>query len=214
MSWGFVFAGVALVPLLGWLLERAGAPVPFFGAVGLVAVGLAVVGWRWGSGAWAPWWWPVPWVLTVVGVPLSLADARHRRLPDVLTLPAYPAMAVAVGLAAVGGGGPAVVVDALAGAAVFGGAHWAVHRMGRMGAGDVKLAGVLGAVLGVLGWVSLVFAAVAAAGLSAALAVRLRAAAGGGGPPVRCGVPHGPALILATWTCAVFPGLGSGVVPS
>jgi len=27
------------------------------------------------------------------GVPLALADLRHLRLPDVLTLPAYPAFA-------------------------------------------------------------------------------------------------------------------------
>ncbi|WP_326833904.1 A24 family peptidase [Amycolatopsis rhabdoformis] len=261
MSWGFVVAGAAVVPLLVWLLKKADAPVSVVGAVGLVVGGLVVVAWRWGSGAWAPWWWPVPWLLTVVGGPLSLADVRHRRLPDVLTLPAYPAMAAAVALGALTGGGPAILTDAAAGALVFGGAHLAVHRAlpGRMGAGDVKLAGVLGAVLGVLGWASTAFAAVAAAAMSAALGVRLQAAArtprtaglGGvarlsaiveseapawssapdappkpAGPstpnrpltparrPLHHGVPHGPALLLATWICAVFPGAASGVAPS
>lgn len=273
-----VVAGAVVVPLLVWSVKRAGAPVPPVAAVALVAAALGVVAWRCSEAAWARWWWPVPWLLTVVGVPLSLADLKHRRLPDVLTLPAYPAMAVALGLAAATGGGTALLVDAAAGTLVFGGAHLAVHRAlpGRMGAGDVKLAGVLGAVLGALGWASMVFAAITAAAVSAVVAVvalrmqvaaRARwpdgkgvlapgdsqfvacdggfspgcgAVAGSGGAfptalgtggrawaqggdngaagrarqAIRCGVPHGPALVLAAWTCAVFPGVGSGVVPS
>ncbi|MEV4597616.1 A24 family peptidase [Amycolatopsis sp. NPDC049253] len=317
MSWGMVVAGGAVVLLLVWLLRRAGAPVSPVVAVAVVVAALLVVGWRWREGRWAEWWWPVPWVLTVVGVPLGLADVRHRRLPDVVTLPAYPAMATALTVAAVSGGGVTLLAGAAAGVLVFGGVHLVVHRVepARLGAGDVKLAGVLGAVLGALGWASVAVAAVVAAGLSAVVAVgaqvraiarRARRAepasgrpasaapseggsraggrpasagepnrtfrpasaatseggsrAGGGSasagepndvlrpasaaspnggsraggrpasvtagtssPPrdgpcphraIRCGVPHGPALVVAAWMCAVFPGLGSGVVPS
>ncbi|WIX78139.1 prepilin peptidase [Amycolatopsis carbonis] len=277
-------------------------------AVGVVVGALVVVVWRWREGRWEEWWWPVPWVLTVVGVPLCLADVRHRRLPDVLTLPAYPVMATALTVAALSGGGVTLLVGAVEGALVFGGVHLVVHRVrpAQLGAGDVKLAGVLGAVLGALGWASVAVAAIAAAGLSAvvaagaqvpAIAGRRRCTepasghpvsagspkrvsrAGGraasvasprgasradghpasaaspkrasgacgrrasAGPPngasqpnslpaptathppqpragprphraIRRGVPHGPALVVAAWTCAVFPGVGSGVVPS
>lgn len=305
MFWGLVVAGAVVAPVFVWLLAGAGAPVPPVVATVLVVGALAVVGWRGAAGAWAVWWWPVPWLLTVVGAPLALADVRHRRLPDVLTLPAYPAMALALVLAAATGGGPRLLLDALTGTLAFGGAHLVVHRAlpGGMGAGDVKLAGFLGAALGALGWASMAFAALAAAVLSAVLAVRVQAVArahgrgeltiggtvlagpagltprsgtvipgpvipgavipgvvvpgpvipddgapqpaargsfGGGSdgpgatPPapeardgttghgrdrrtpgrvVRCGVPHGPSLVVAAWVCAVFPGVGSGVVP-
>ncbi|MEV6904756.1 prepilin peptidase [Amycolatopsis sp. NPDC051372] len=245
-------------------------------AVVVVVAALLVVVWRWREGRWAQWWWPVPWVLTVVGVPLCLADVRHRRLPDVLTLAAYPVMATALTVAAMSGGGATLLVSAAEGVLVFGGVHLAVHRVGpaQLGAGDVKLAGVLGAVLGALGWASVAVAAVAAAGLSAvvaggaqvkAIAERVRRTGPPSGQPasaaspkgisragkrpasatspndapgghpasatnetyppqardgpyarraIRCGVPHGPALVVAAWTCAVFPGVGSGVVPS
>ncbi|WP_255637711.1 A24 family peptidase [Amycolatopsis sp. DSM 110486] len=276
MSWGMVVVGGAVVPLLVWLLRRAGAPVSPVVAVAVVVAALLVVVWRWQEGRWAEWWWPVPWVLTVVGVPLCLADVRHRRLPDVLTLSAYPVMATAMTVAAVSGGGATLLVSAAEGVLVFGGVHLVVHRVrpAQLGAGDVKLAGVLGAVLGALGWASVAVAAVAAAGLSAVVAVgaqvpaiaerarRTQRASGlpasatspkgasrAGSHPasatspkdapgahpasatqetsppqardgpcahraIRCGVPHGPALVVAAWTCAVFPGLGSGVVPS
>ncbi|WP_432852208.1 prepilin peptidase [Amycolatopsis sp. CA-161197] len=288
MSWGLVVAGGAVVPLLVWLLRRAGAPVSAVVAVVVVVAALLVVGWRWREGRWAEWWWPVPWVLTVVGVPLCLADVRYRRLPDVVTLPAYPAMAIALGVAAANGGGATLLAGAVEGVLVFGGVHLVVHRLkpAQLGAGDVKLAGVLGAVLGALGWASVAVAAVVAAGVSAVVAVgaqvpviakRVRRAepAGGlpppttsrktasgglvapatsrktasgglaapatsrktasGAPPpspaspthppqprasprlhraIRHRVPHGPALVVAAWTCAVFPGVGSGVVPS
>jgi leader peptidase (prepilin peptidase)/N-methyltransferase len=79
---------------------------------------------------------------------------------------------------------------------VFGGAHLAVHVLAprALGAGDVKLAGSLGAVLGAVGWSALVVGAVLAALGTAvvALARRTRAA------------PHGPGLLLATWLLAAW----------
>jgi leader peptidase (prepilin peptidase)/N-methyltransferase len=89
-------------------------------------------------------------------------------------------------------------VRAAAGALLFGGAHALVHRVapGSLGAGDVKLSGSLGAVLGAAGWSALASAAVLAALLSLVVAL------------VRKGgrVPHGPALLTATWLCTLFPG--------
>src|SRR5437660_7825571 len=40
-----------------------------------------------------PWWWlPVPLAIAWLGVLLTIVDVRHRRLPDALTLPAYPVL--------------------------------------------------------------------------------------------------------------------------
>ena len=70
---------------------------------------------------------------------LSCYDIRHRRLPNLLTLPG--GMAILVGAALAGRG-----VPALAGAAVLTGVYLLVHLMAptAMGGGDVKLAIGLG----------------------------------------------------------------------
>ncbi|MFD9963026.1 prepilin peptidase [Amycolatopsis sp. NPDC058986] len=206
----FAVAGAATAPATAALLRRADAPIAVPPAAGLVALGLGVVCWRWQSGGWPGWWLPVPCLLTVLAVPLALADLRHLRLPDVLTLPAYPAFAAAFATAAATGGGPALAGRALAGVAVFGGAHALIHLCapGSLGAGDVKLSGVLGAVLAAVGWPAVLLGAVAAALLSVALAM-CRGSTRGQAP----GVPHGPGLLAAAWLCAVLPSAGAEVVP-
>ncbi|HJQ06192.1 MAG TPA: hypothetical protein VJ872_12145, partial [Nocardioides sp.] len=71
-----------------------------------------------------------------------------------------------------------------------------------LGAGDVKLAGALGAVLGAVSWVALPVAAAIAAVVTVALAVVRRSTGG---------VPHGPGLLAAASLVAVFPGTGGEV---
>lgn len=228
-------AGAVTAPPAAWALGRAGAPIPVRRAAALAAAGVTVVTAGRLTGGWPTWWLPVPLVLTVVAVPLALADLRHLRLPDVLTLPAYPLFGAAIGAAALGGGGPSLALRAAAGALLFGGAHAAVRRAAppSLGAGDVKLSGSLGAVLGAAGWPALALAAVLAALLSLAIAIvrsaGQRRAAGRVRPASTCSpapapgappaptphparpfgghrVPHGPALLTATWLCALFPG--------
>jgi leader peptidase (prepilin peptidase)/N-methyltransferase len=191
-------AGAATAPVTAGLLKRASTPIPIPLTAVLAAFGVAVATTRWLAGGWPGWWLPVPVLLAVVAVPLALADLRHLRLPDVLTLPAYPLFGAAVGAAALGGGGPSLALRAAAGAVLFGGAHALVHRTspGSLGAGDVKLSGSLGAVLGAAGWAALAVAAVLAALFSLAVAAGRR----------NSRVPHGPALLTATWLCALFPG--------
>lgn len=162
-------AAAATAPLTSALLKRAEAPIPVLPTAVLIVAGVAAVFARSLSG----WWLPVPVVLTVVAAPLALADVRHLRLPDVLTLPAYPLLGAAVGAAALGGGGPSLAVRAAVGALLFGGVHALVRRAApaSLGAGDVKLSGSLGGVLGAAGWPHLALAAVLAAALSLVLAV-------------------------------------------
>jgi leader peptidase (prepilin peptidase) / N-methyltransferase len=189
--------GAATAPVTARLLKRAAAPIPVPATAALAALGVAAITAGWLAGALPGWWLPVPVLLTVVAVPLALADLRHLRLPDVLTLPAYPLFGAALGAAVLGGGGPSLVVRAAAGALLFGGAHALVRRVApaSLGAGDVKLSGSLGAVLGAAGWPALALAAVLAAPLSLAVAI-VRG---------RGRVPHGPALLTATWLCVLFP---------
>lgn len=178
-------------PVAAFLLRRAGAPIPARTAVVLTAVGLAVAAWR-ADGRWLA----LSCVLTVFAVPLALADIGHLRLPDVLTLPAYPAFAAALLLS----GDPPPLARALMGALLFGALHVLVHWRApdSLGLGDVKLAPPLGALLAASSWAALVLAALASAALTALVGavVRLRGRPGA--------VPHGPSLLAATWLCVVF----------
>ena len=117
---------------------------------------------------------------------LSCYDVRHRRLPNVLTLPGAGVILLTAALA---GRGP----PALTGAAALAGMYLLVHLVAppAMGAGDVKLAIGLGGFAGCFG-VGVWFVAALAAPLLTAL----------------CGVvgmlrgvntvPHGPSMCLAT----------------
>ncbi len=89
----------------------------------------------------------VVWAVTLaVGVPLAAIDLGAHRLPDALVL---PAVAAAVVVALVGGEPAAVAGGAVL---VTGFALLAVLPRSGLGFGDVKLAGLLGTALGLLGW--------------------------------------------------------------
>jgi leader peptidase (prepilin peptidase)/N-methyltransferase len=163
----------------------------------LAAGGLsAVLGWRASAGL-LPWWWvPVPLLLGWLAVPLAAADLARLRLPDALTLPAYPLLGLAVALAAVAGADPGIGLRAVVGVLLFGGTHAVVHVLvpRALGAGDVKLAGSLGAVLGAVGWPALAVAATLAAVVTLGVATLRRART----------APHGPGLLVATWLVTTF----------
>lgn len=185
---------------------RRGAVIHSGWCEGAVAALWAVLGWRAATGA-LPWWWlPVSLALTWFAVLLTVVDLRHRRLPDALTLPAYPVLGAAL-LVAAGHGGWRLAVGAAVGAGLYLTVHLAAHLLApaSLGAGDVKLSGSLGAVLGAVGLPALVVATV----LAAVVTVALRWCS-----PRRLarrwrdGVPHGPGLLAATCAVAVFPGSG------
>jgi leader peptidase (prepilin peptidase)/N-methyltransferase len=138
--------------------------------------------------AWAlapPHWLPVPLLLAWLGVLLVVTDLRHQRLPDALTLPAYPAIGVTLWLCG------ADLWRALAGCLLFGGFHLAVRLLApsAMGGGDVKLAGPLGAVLASVSWPALPTAALLAGAITLLLSTRWPTDA----------IPHAPGLLTATW---------------
>ena len=192
-------AGAGGAMLLGRVPRGVRVPVPACAV--MVAALWAVVGER-AVGGLPVWWWPVPLVLGWAGVLLSGTDLIARRLPDALTLPAYPVVAVLLAVAAVGAGSTGLPARAAAGAVLWAGGYAAVRLVapGALGGGDVKLAGTLGALTAATSWSGLVLAVLAASLLTAVAA----------GPALLLGyrdVPHGPAMLAAAWLVVLHPPL-------
>jgi leader peptidase (prepilin peptidase)/N-methyltransferase len=142
------------IPVLSWLLLRGrcracGARISAeYPVLELTTAGLVVL---------AAVRYPDPWQATLVGgllalMPgIALIDLRHRIIPNKLT---YPAMLLAVPLILLAWllGDAAEPVKAALGFLLFGGGIFTVASVSRgMGFGDVKLAALIGLVLGSLG---------------------------------------------------------------
>ncbi len=116
--------------------------------------------------------------LGALGVALGAIDIAVHRLPDKLTLPAYPVLVALLGAAAAIGDDGGALLRALLGGGALTACYLllAVVRPGQLGGGDVKLAGLTGLGLGWLGWPTLVFGAALAFVLSALVSLALLAA--------------------------------------
>jgi leader peptidase (prepilin peptidase)/N-methyltransferase len=131
------YAAIAALPGLGRRLAVASAVI---GA----AVG-AAIGWH---GTLVPWAYVVP-----LGVALGLVDWRTRLLPTWVIAPSYAVVVLLAFAASALADDIDVVFRAAIGWAVMGGLYfllWLVYPKG-MGYGDVRLSGLLGIALGVLG---------------------------------------------------------------
>ncbi|MGH3853257.1 MAG: prepilin peptidase [Pseudonocardiaceae bacterium] len=187
-------AGAGGAMLLRRIPRGVRVPVPVCAA--LVAALWVVVGAR----GLPVWWWPVPLLLSWAGVLLSSTDLIARRLPDALTLPAYPVVAVLLIIAAFGTSDTGLLARAAAGGLLWAGGYAAVRLVapGALGGGDVKLAGNLGALTAATSWPGLLLAVLAASVLTAVAAA-----------PARLlgyrDVPHGPAMLAAAWLLVLHP---------
>ncbi|WP_331751714.1 A24 family peptidase (plasmid) [Streptomyces sp. NBC_00723] len=96
----------------------------------------------------------VVWLLLVpAGVLLAAVDFTAHRLPDVLTLPLAAAAIVLLGVASLLPDAGGSWTSALLGSLILGGSYFVLFLLSKgFGFGDVKLALVLGAVLGWYGW--------------------------------------------------------------
>ncbi|MFB7509351.1 prepilin peptidase [Streptomyces broussonetiae] len=96
----------------------------------------------------------VVWLLLApAAVLLATVDFAEHRLPDVLTLPLAAAALVLLGGAALLPGAAGSWTSALLGSLVLGAGYFVLFLISRdFGFGDVKLALVLGTVLGWYGW--------------------------------------------------------------
>ncbi|MBH0774917.1 prepilin peptidase [Nocardia bovistercoris] len=132
-------------------------------------------------------------ILTAWCAALCWFDLRHRRLPNALT--GYGAAAV-LGYAL----GTTRFTVAVAGGVVLAAAYLSVHLYApaALGAGDVKLAAVLGAVAAMHGARVWTWSALLAPVVTAAVGVALLFAR-----HTDRTVPHGPAMCLATLVALV-----------
>jgi len=153
--------------------------------------------------------WDLPAYLyfAVVSVPLAVIDLRTLRLPNMLTLSAYPIVAVLLLLPAVADGSWEAYLRAwLAGAAVLS-LFIVLHLVNPsgMGLGDVKLAGPMGALLGWLSWqaamvgVVVGFVLVAVVGIALILARRADR---------KSALPFGPFMLVGAWVAILAEPLG------
>ncbi len=116
--------------------------------------------------------------LGVLGVALAAIDIAVKRIPDRLTLPAYPILIVLLAAAAVAGHQGGALVRALLGGLVLATAFliMALIRPGQLGGGDIKLAGLAGLALGWLSWHTLILGAALGFVLCALVSLGLLAA--------------------------------------
>jgi leader peptidase (prepilin peptidase)/N-methyltransferase len=115
--------------------------------------------------------------LGAIGVWLLAIDARTHRLPNRIVLPALAASVVLAGIDALVTQRSVPLIGALAGMLILGG-FYAVLRgtsRGGVGGGDVKLAALIGLVLGWHGWQVLMIGAASAFVLGALYALVLMA---------------------------------------
>lgn len=170
------------------------------------------------------WWFPaastlpgpalVPVVLAylffaAISIVLTVIDLDTHRLPNAIVLPGYLVVGGALIAACLLGAPWSALLRAATGMLLLFAFYFLLRviRPGAMGGGDVKLAGLLGLLLGWAGWSSLVvgaFAGFLLGGVFGAILLVARRA------DRRTAIPFGPWMILGAWV-GVFAGevLGS-----
>ncbi len=186
------------VPVLGWLVLRGRCydckePISVRYPVVEAGTGVlfALVALRLGADEQGLRLLPAYLAFAGIGVVLSLIDLDVQRLPDAIVLPSYPVLGV---LLLVGGDADALL-RAVLGALVLAAFFFAVWLLvpGGMGFGDVKLAGLVGAMTAYLSWGSFLVGAFLGFLLGAVAGVLLIA---GGRAGRRSALPFGPFMIL------------------
>ncbi len=190
------------VPVLGWLVLRGrcaecAAPIsvryPLIES--LTCLSFVVVTWRLyethNLSSLPAWLY-----FTALGIALAAIDIDCHRLPNRLVLPSYPVLAVLIAAPALWQHELSALLRAAIGAAVLFGGYLALafgYPQG-MGFGDVKLAGLIGAVLGWLSYSALfvgAFGAFLLGGLAGAAVIASRRGTG------KTPLPFGPFMITA-----------------
>jgi leader peptidase (prepilin peptidase)/N-methyltransferase len=190
------------VPVFGWLLLRGrcyDCKAPISARYPLVEAATGVL---FAAVTWRLLAIDMPWALAAflylagVGIVLAMIDIDVKRLPDRIVLPSYAVVAVLLVVAAIGGHDLWPLARAAIGAAAMFAFYFAIAfaYAGGMGFGDVKLAGLLGALMGYLSWSALIVATFGAFTLGAIVGVALIVASRGGR---KTQIPFGPFMITA-----------------
>jgi leader peptidase (prepilin peptidase)/N-methyltransferase len=150
------------------------------------------------------WDLPVYLYFAAVTVPLAVIDLRALRLPNTLTLSAYPIVAVLLLAPALATDGWSSYARAMLAGAIVLALFLVLHLVNPsgMGLGDVKLAGPMGAMLGWVSWqvafvgVVVGFALAAIVGLAMILARRATR---------KSALPFGPFMLAGAWVAILIP---------
>lgn len=144
--------------------------------------------------------------LGVIGAALTFIDLDVHRLPDLIVLPSYPiALVLLLVPTVVTGQWSSWLRAALAGLVLFT-VYFVLALVspggGGLGFGDVKLAGLLGLLLGWLGWAPVIVSVLAAFVIGGVIALTLlltrRATRSSH-------IAFGPSMILGAWVALMFP---------
>jgi len=133
-----------------------------------------------------------------VSVALAGIDLDTHKLPNAIVLPSYLVVGLLLAAASVIVGDLGYLLRAAIGAAVLFAAYFVMALVypGGMGMGDVKLAGVIGLMLGFLGWGTLVVGAFAAFLLGGLFGIALLV---GRRANRKSGIPFGPWMLAGAW---------------
>jgi leader peptidase (prepilin peptidase)/N-methyltransferase len=138
--------------------------------------------------------------LYFAGISVALAgiDLDTHKLPNSIVLPAYAVVAVLLAAASIVLGDYGALLRAGIGAVVLFAAYlvMALVYPGGMGFGDVKLAGVIGMLLGYLGWGALVVGGFSAFLLGGVFGIALLVARRANR---KSGIPFGPWMLAGAW---------------
>ncbi len=148
--------------------------------------------------------------LAAVGVALALIDLDVHRLPNSIVLPSYPVLAVLLVAASLWSGDWWALGRAAIGACALFAFYLLIVLVypAGMGWGDVKLSGLLGAVLGYVGWAALWVGAFAGFFFGAVVAVVAMSLGRAGR---KTALPFGPFMILGAAFGIVLGGWVGGL---
>lgn len=198
------------VPLLSWLVLRGKCAdcrspisvryplVEFLTAVLFVAVTLRIGGLDQLAVL------PAVLYFTAAGIGLAAIDLDVGRLPNSIVYPSYPVLTLLLGIAALGQHDGAALLRAGVGAALLFGIYFTLAAFfpAGMGAGDVKLAGLVGGVLAFFSYPLLVVGAFAAFFLGSVVGIAKIARSRATG---KTALPFGPFMIAGA-LLALFVG--------
>lgn len=213
------------VPVLSWLMlrgrcARCRAPISVryplveagTGAAFALVVWWAGHTWGWesfagGAGAvraWAAWLALAAYLwFAAISIALTLIDLEHQRLPDAIVLPSLGVILVLLAASSVVSAQWGQLVATFGASAALFGLYFLivlVYPEG-MGGGDVKLAPLVGAMLGFFGWGAVAVGAFAGFLIGAVVGLLLIAAKKAGR---KTGLPFGPSMLVGAWVGIIW----------
>ncbi len=145
---------------------------------------------------------------------LLVTDLEEFRIVDRLNIRGSLVLAVVLLVAALAGShGEAIVRGLLGSGAYFAGATliWLAAGGRGFGAGDVKLAPILGLYTAFVSWGTLGQAVFATAMIGGVIAIGLMVVGRAG---LKTELPYGPPMIIGAWLAIVLAGIGSSPIPA